>query len=262
MSLSIGKVLQEAREDMGASLEDVVNETKIRRKYIDALENNQFEVLPGKVYVRGFLRSYARFLGLDGKDLVSQYDELLRNQIEKEETIKEPVAPQVKRPSGWRKGLTLTVAMLIVGAMIYWGGEVSSLSQQDDPNSQGIHETENNENENNQINNPASKNGNSTPKNENDVAPNAQGVDVELQVTDKECWMLVKVDNENVFEGRVEPQELKTFKGKENIWVKLGNVQAVRVKANGKDYGFLGGPNDDPVKKFSVVAEADKLYFP
>jgi len=74
--MTIGEKLRNAREENGITLAEVENETKIRRKYIIALENEDFDVLPGKVYVKGFLRNYARFLGVDGDDLVNEYEDL------------------------------------------------------------------------------------------------------------------------------------------------------------------------------------------
>jgi len=56
-------------------LEVAEQQTKIRKKYLVALEEENFDIMPGKVYVRGFLRNYARFLGINGEDLVDRYSE-------------------------------------------------------------------------------------------------------------------------------------------------------------------------------------------
>lgn len=71
----IGARLRAAREGKGISLEVVEEETKIRRKYIEALEEGEIEELPGEVYVKGFLRSYGNYLDLDGDSLVEEYKE-------------------------------------------------------------------------------------------------------------------------------------------------------------------------------------------
>lgn len=65
--------LRKAREAKGIELKDVEEITKIRTKYLQALEEGNFGILPGGVYTIGYLRSYARFLGLDADSLVHTY---------------------------------------------------------------------------------------------------------------------------------------------------------------------------------------------
>jgi len=69
----IGRRLQAARIAKGLTLEEVEEETRIRKKYIEALESGRTSVIPGEVYVKGFLRTYGNFLGLDGEALVEEY---------------------------------------------------------------------------------------------------------------------------------------------------------------------------------------------
>ncbi len=63
--VEIGNRLKEARLARGLTPEDVEEETKIRKKYIMALEMEQFEILPGPTYARAFLKNYAKYLNLD-----------------------------------------------------------------------------------------------------------------------------------------------------------------------------------------------------
>ena len=69
----IGRRLQAARLAKGLTLQNVEDETRIRKKYLEALENGRTAVIPGEVYVKGFLRTYANHLGLDGEALVEEY---------------------------------------------------------------------------------------------------------------------------------------------------------------------------------------------
>ena len=70
---NIGETLRTAREEQGLSLNDVVAVTRIRSHFLDALEQNNFDALGGDVYVRGFLRNYATFLGLDPDPLLAPF---------------------------------------------------------------------------------------------------------------------------------------------------------------------------------------------
>ena len=70
----IGETLREARVAAGIQLDDAERTIRIRVRYLEALENEEWDVLPGDAYVRGFLHTYADFLGLDGAALVDEYD--------------------------------------------------------------------------------------------------------------------------------------------------------------------------------------------
>ena len=82
----IGNSLREARLRQGYELPRVEADTKIRAKYLRALEEERFEVLPGETYVKGFLRTYAEYLGLDGQLYVDEFN----TRFTREE---EPLAP-------------------------------------------------------------------------------------------------------------------------------------------------------------------------
>ncbi|HEY8639097.1 MAG TPA: helix-turn-helix domain-containing protein, partial [Solirubrobacterales bacterium] len=70
----IGISLREARLRQHLELPEVEQATKIRGKYLRALEEEQFEVLPAQTYVKGFLRAYADYLGLDGQLYVAEFN--------------------------------------------------------------------------------------------------------------------------------------------------------------------------------------------
>lgn len=69
----IGHILREARENKGLTLEEVQSKTRINVRYLAALESGQYSALPTPVHARGFLRNYARYLGLDPQPLLDRY---------------------------------------------------------------------------------------------------------------------------------------------------------------------------------------------
>lgn len=69
----LGLVLIRAREARGLTLEDAERDTRISRRYLQALEAEQFEVIPAPVYARGFLRSYSSYLGLDPQEVLALF---------------------------------------------------------------------------------------------------------------------------------------------------------------------------------------------
>ena len=104
---SLGKQLRTARMAKEKSLEDISNYTNISKRYLRALEEDQYDILPGHVYVRGFLSSYARCVGLDTKALVGQYDKLV--------TLDEGMSENnTARRSGTQRVIVGRVIMLLI----------------------------------------------------------------------------------------------------------------------------------------------------
>ena len=244
--MSFGEELRQAREQRGASLADVEKETKIRAKYIKAMENDDFDVLPGKVYVRGFLRMYARFLGLDGDFLVERYEEQLAPwSVETEEPeAHQSTALQTEKTTLPWKPLLMAAVVIILVFVVYQGG-TSFLSQSTNNG--------NDKNPDTSLEQENGQNSQSATSNTNDPANEyLDRVDVVLHVTDGISWMHVEVDNETVFEGNVGPNNIKQFTGQDSISLKLGNAGVVKVQVNGKDYGFLDSPGQVIDKTFTA----------
>ena len=93
----IGETLREARTAAGIQLDDAERTIRIRVRYLHALENEEWDVLPGDAYARGFLRTYADFLGLDGRALVDEYDRR-EAPAQSERPVEAPFEPP--RPPG------------------------------------------------------------------------------------------------------------------------------------------------------------------
>jgi cytoskeleton protein RodZ len=84
---TIGSILRQQRESKKLNLEDIAGELKIRPQYLQALENDQFDLLPGKLYRRSFLKAYAQFLNLDQDNILEMLDQY---ESSKESLGKEP----------------------------------------------------------------------------------------------------------------------------------------------------------------------------
>jgi cytoskeleton protein RodZ len=79
-TLTAGNILQQERQRLGMIEREVADQLHITIHYVRALVSNSYEKLPGAVFAKGYLKSYALFLGLDVEDLMSRYDELTRQQ--------------------------------------------------------------------------------------------------------------------------------------------------------------------------------------
>jgi cytoskeletal protein RodZ len=115
----IGATLREARERRQLTYEQVEAEIKIRAKYLRALEEEEFDSLPSGTYVRGFLRAYASYLGLDGRLFVDEYasrfgtrhdDELFRRRRER---------PMTQRRESSSAVLVALIAVVAIGVLFF-----------------------------------------------------------------------------------------------------------------------------------------------
>ncbi len=113
----IGNSLREARLRQGLDFPEIEQATKIRGKYLRSLEEEQFEVLPAQTYVKGFLRSYADYLGLDGQLYVDEFNSrYVRGELEEEEE-QQPFRPRDSDLSGRGGGLQGKAVMLTVAGI-------------------------------------------------------------------------------------------------------------------------------------------------
>jgi cytoskeleton protein RodZ len=116
----LGEYLRNERLRRGYSLKDIQEQTKIRMRYLEAIESGEFQCIAAEVYVKGFLRSYAEAIGLNGWDVVARYQGL-KAQLEAESGEEKPRrAPRrrTRRPS-FRSALFL---LLLIGGLAYFFG--------------------------------------------------------------------------------------------------------------------------------------------
>jgi cytoskeletal protein RodZ len=112
----LGDVLREAREAKGVDLVRVERDTKIRERYLSALERGEYRELPGSVYTKGFLRNYGAYLGLDPEDLIDLY------RIETTAAVERPRVPTPPRPIAGRRNRAFVLTPgAIFGALLTIG---------------------------------------------------------------------------------------------------------------------------------------------
>lgn len=150
---ALGDILREARVARGVSLTEAERDTKIRAKYLSALEDDNLTMLPGPVYARGFLRNYAQYLGIDPDDALDMFDKQIQPTRTKiraargepaekrgkdkqgypEKISIQPLSPQpvdtrVRYGSSYIAVSLLALPLLLVFYLIYsiWGGNRSN----------------------------------------------------------------------------------------------------------------------------------------
>jgi cytoskeleton protein RodZ len=128
---SIGATLKDARRRIGMDVKEAEERTKIRAKYLRALEAEDWEVLPAPAYVRGFLRTYGALLGLDGERLADEYRRGYEEPAAAASPASEPLL-QRRRRNGEGEGpsrgtligaVAAVIVALLIALAVLGGGE-------------------------------------------------------------------------------------------------------------------------------------------
>ena len=102
----IGNFLREKREEKGISLIEVEKDLKIRKKYLQGLEDGNIDLIPGKTYLIGYLRNYSKYLGIDEENInqiIQTYNNLVKKKVDLEKTKEENIYLKTKNRSMFEK---------------------------------------------------------------------------------------------------------------------------------------------------------------
>lgn len=258
---ALGEEFKSAREARGLTLSDVAERLHIRSVYLAAIEDEDWHVIGAPVYVRGFMRTYARFLGLDPEAAVARFSAAVppgtpaassprsaAAAVPTERAARESSSPSL---AAILAVVVAVVAVIFVAYEFYAfraGGPAATpgavpvaagttapegdigLPPGSDPTSAPVA--------------PASPDG--TP-----AAAVTSRLDV--QVTDT-SWLRVSVDGKLVYEGTLRARATKSFAGK-IADVRVGNAGGVRITVNGRALGPLGHSGDVVERRFVLTGE-------
>lgn len=245
----IGSVLRAEREKRGCSLEQVYRATHITVRFLQCLESGAFEEIPGEVYVKGFLRRYAQYLGLDGEELVRRYEE--RRAVVQAPPAAPPREKRARRtaekprPAGSvsHGGRLLVAAVLVAAAAVATGWALAIWSLR--PTSELPRMPQ-------QAPVPLPVTVEPQPVSEQDSEPDAPAqtpspspVSVKVQVRER-CWFRVVADGRLAYEGELAAGAETTWTAGERLSVRFGNPRGVDVTWNGRSVA-LGG--DEPITR-------------
>lgn len=239
MATGIGESLRVARRRQGRTLSDAAAETRVRETYLAALEEEEFAALGGDVYVKGFLRSYAKFLGLDPEPLLETYRHDYEQVTDATTLSQQPVAalPRERRSGPAVIVVAAGALLLVLAAIGLMAGSDDSDDVAQDLGPSPV-----------QTGTPPPESPTTSPSPTSTASPSPEeapaGIRVELVVTGAVSWMRVRVDGDTVFEGTRDNGFRDTFNGEEEIVLRIGDASAVSVEANGRDQGSLGQDGD------------------
>jgi len=243
--IRIGETLRKARLEKNISIEEIANETKIRSRYIIGLEEEKWDIFPGKVYVKGFLKSYCSVLGIDARELLEALDKELKLEAESQ-----PVPEKIEMPGRPRKrtGVILgivAIIFLVAFQYIYNNNLRQSLPIADNkPPVQNTDPVQNNED----TENPG--NANTDGENEPSAEENpVTSISLRMVGVKGRCWVRVRDGQEVFFEGILGVGDEKIINDLKRFTITLGNA-GVQCYLNDEDYGFLGSDKYVVTKTF------------
>ena len=240
----LGSILRLKRQDRNLSLEQVATLTRIRLRYLQAIEAGELDELPEPIYIQGFIKQYAEVLGLDGTELASSF----------------PASDRL--PSLRPVGLSLPAAQLQTSHLYFTyiiviACTVSALSQT-------LQRSEVEVNTNQTPTQPVISSSQpkltAPPQKVQSVSatpnPASKAKPVEIGVTVKaESWMRVIADGKKQFEGLLPQGTQRTWVAKEELKVRVGNAGGVLITVNQEQAKLLGQLGEVQERTFAADAQ-------
>jgi len=231
--VSWGEILRKEREKLGYTLEKVEEETKIRKYYLEMMENDDFTSLPPQVYAIGFVKRYAKLLNLDENHMVSEFKLLAYGKEHHEDTVIVHTNPvNLKRKIPWRNVVYGVVFLMIV----LWAGNYLA----------GIITDNGVKNNTPQI---VDKQKEPAKPAEKTTENKPQGVKLEVKVI-QNCWLNIIVDGVSQYTGIVPAGENRIYEGKKSVYINAGNAGGIEITFNGVKQSPLGASGQVVDKEF------------
>ncbi len=216
-SVSFGTWLRRQREMREIPLREIADVTKISIRYLEALEQDRFDVLPAPVFAKGFLREYARYVGLDPDEVVNSYLTAQRAVDRIEEAVPpEPARRRFEWTSGWLLGLGVVILLALVTLLILFADRSRERRREELPAIAAP---------------PAPVVVEPPPAPEPEPEP-AVPLVVTMDFTE-DCWVEASVDGERrISELHVQGESMRIEAATE-VLLTLGNPAGVRIEVNG-----------------------------
>ncbi|MEN9203310.1 MAG: DUF4115 domain-containing protein [Thermostichus sp. DG_1_6_bins_120] len=276
---ALGSLLRQTREARGLTLTEVANDTFIRSQYLQALEQGDLSRLPEPVYVQGFLKRYADYLGLDGDTLSRQAFSLLSAQVRRPSS---PLATASDQPAFALRPLHLWAAYVVL-VILAVGGLSALLEGTGNPFSRwvvGLQNMGRNDAD------PASSRNASAPLPPPQPAfttrqlfptldqwtyiqgvfpevleahTRQKPVRLDIRVVERPSWLRVIADGQTVFEATLQPGAELNWEAEQSIVLRAGNAGGVLVTFNNRDLGVMGQFGEVKEQRFEAGLELNSF---
>jgi cytoskeletal protein RodZ len=247
-STPFGEHLKREREMRGVSLEEIAAATRINTRFLEAIEGERWDQLPGGVFNRGFIRSIARFLGMDEDGLVAEYDLDAKSNGAPHSTAVVPAEQRMSRH--WRPlAVALTVLVLLISGGVFtyvrYGSRISGLLHR------GVAEAAARVHQARATPSPASHStappAAALPAHQTSASADSAGslapLTLKMEVG-KAANVTVLADGAVLFRGPVHVNEVKTFQARDNFEVSSSESSALLLELDGQTVPPMGAPGE------------------
>ena len=260
---SIGQVLRTAREDKKLKLSDIAEKTKIKRTFLEYLENDEFEKLPNVITAKGFTKVYAEVLGLNAQELGETFSRRFPETLDYKSTVTNEIKigmtvdPRTLFPNSmkvmnaprlnnfqttrskknnklmWRIRMSILAVVCAVGLLVWvLNSQMSNIKNTNLRQQSGLTQLDAKET-------PESK---QQALNPNKVYINAQALN--------RTYISVIIDGRTIFQGNLERGDAQSWEGDQYIKIRATIPRNLRLYINGADAGVLGEESTMQEKTF------------
>jgi cytoskeleton protein RodZ len=253
MSLTLGEKLRQARDERGISISEVAEQTRISAMYLELIENDDYRTLPGGIFNKGFVKSYAKYVGLDEQEALQDYARIIAGDEEQAEHSQKVYKPEVLTDDRSSSSMIPTVifAVIILGLMT-WGILALVNYIQNSPSQPAAANTNTNTNSNSNtgtVQAPAPTN-----------APAMGSIKVEFKTTGEDIAFSANLDGKNSFPTTTLAVPV-VFEPKESLEFSYLKLKAAfaRLTINGKEIPLPTEATDTKGKYIQVKINAETL---
>lgn len=238
---TVGELLRTEREKKGLSIKDIETAISIRALYIKAIEEGDYTVVPGEVYLKGFIRNYANFLGLNGPEMVATYRQAQQPVVP--EIVETPVEPTPKaKPKTRTKTTNNSKKLLIISLLaVCVAGSAWWLLGNQSPNKEPIESKQTQ---------PVAPTAPAKPQPTTPAVPTQSKPVVVIAKYTEQCWTSVVADDKQIYEGTPKSGDTITWEAQKNITITAGNAGGVDITYNGQSLGKIGNKGEVLVKTY------------
>lgn len=227
---SLGQELRRERELRGISLREIADSTRISMRFLEAIEEDELDRIPGAFFVRAILRSYARTIGLDEHQVLNKYQEMQAFAEQKQELERLDRSPRrADRPPFFRNWVRLaaaSIAVIVIGLALFFilfrhtEPERSALVETSLPATHPVGISE-------------------SPPTAEPLPEKIEGLRLRFDFVE-ETWLQVYGDGESVWDGIKNPGESIEVSAHREVLLNVGNAGGFSLTINGKESRPLG----------------------
>ena len=288
---TVGQKLKEARIAKGLTLDDLQQTTKIQKRYLIAIEEGNYDALPGTFYVKAFVKQYAETVGLDPNEIVSELDKDLGTSTTEQNNTEVTSRMQKREESvshndksnnlnaKLTKYLPMTIIVVVVIAIlgtiyaVTWGNHKKAKDQQIEQTTSKVAVSTDVSKKKAKSKKSSKKEESSSKKEQKIVSVSSSGSNFKYKVenapatskitisaTNAASWNAVYVNGAQKWEGTLQPGKetvINVPADVKNVTISVGNSKATEVKINDHKLDFLAQNKSMTVRKLLITLESD-----